>query len=408
MSVWDVVVGQRVLPTMQRAVDEAHATIAAGPATAAAGKTPPRRSATPTAAAMTHAWLIAGPPGSGRSVLARAFAAALQCPDRGCGECQACRSVRSGTHPDVTVVATEGLSIGVDRVRDLVRAAAMRPVAGRWQVVLVEDADRLTDEAVDAMLLSIEEPPPRTVWVMCVPSAEEIAPTIRSRSRLVQLRTPPADAVAGVLRGEGVPEEAAVHAARASLGHVGRARGLATDEQARERRAQVLRLPQRLDSLAEALDAAAKLVSAAEADAEAHCDELDEREVQRLTDTSSMAQGRRALRVDKAALSELQKEQKRRRTRVKRDSLDRALVDVLALYRDVLLLQLLGEDAEERLFNPEMLPSLGRLAARTNPVATIRCIEALTQAREALEANASPLLALESLAVTLAREGRAA
>ena len=90
---------------------------------------------------MTHAWLLTGPPGSGRSNAARAFAAALQCEQGGCGVCNACRTSLSGAHPDVTLLRTEQLSIGVDEVRDLVRCAAMSPTLGRHQVIVVEDAD---------------------------------------------------------------------------------------------------------------------------------------------------------------------------------------------------------------------------------------------------------------------------
>lgn len=392
MTVWDAVVGQTVLDQLRAAAASAAEQV--------------RRSEHLRQSAMTHAWLIAGPPGSGRSVLAKAFAASLLCPDQGCGECSECRTSLSGAHPDVTIVATEGLTIGVDRVRSLVHTASLRPASGRWQVLVVEDADRLTDEAADALLLSIEEPPERTVWLLCVPAADEMAPTIRSRCRLVCLRTPPAESVAAALVGEGVDQATASFAARASLGHIGRARGLATDEDARHRREEVLRLPQRVDDLAEALEAAAKLIAAAEDDATEHCDALDRAEMdQFLQAQGAAAPGKRVARVDRGARSELEKDQKRRRTRVKRDSLDRALVDVLALYRDVFLLQVMGSAATDRLVNAEMAPSLARLAEATSADATLRRMEAVMQVREALDGNASPLLALEGLAVTLAREG---
>lgn len=407
MSVWDAVVGQTVVGQIREAAQEAAREVEASSLTSTSADHAGHggRAADHTGA-MAHAWLITGPPGSGRSVLARSFAAALQCPDLGCARCAECRTVAAGTHPDVTVVSTEGLSIGVDRVRSLVRAAALRPSQGRWQVLIIEDADRLTDEAADALLLSVEEPPARTVWMLCVPSATEMAPTIRSRCRVVALRTPPSDAVAAVLEREGVDADVAAFAARASLGHIGRARGLASDAAARERREHVLRLPQRLDGLVDALEAADGLVVASEDDATTHCDALDEAETERLQETLSTAGGRRAVRVDRSALTDLAKDQKRRRTRVKRDSLDRALVDVLALYRDVLLLQILGDQAGGRLVNAEMRPSLERLAAGTTAAATLRRLDAVADARAALNANASPLLALESLAITLAREGR--
>jgi len=175
-------------------------------------------------AGMTHAWLFTGPPGSGRSVAARAFAAALLCPDGGCGHCPSCHQVRAGTHADLLLVRPDGLSYGVKQTRNLVLRAAGVPTGGRWQVVLFEDADRATEQAANALLKAIEEPPPRTVWLLCAPSAEELVTTIRSRCRLVVLRTPTAEAVAGVLTGEGVAPDRALAAARAAQGHVGRAR----------------------------------------------------------------------------------------------------------------------------------------------------------------------------------------
>ena len=127
--------------------------------------------------AMSHAWLITGPPGSGRSNAARAFAAALQC-ERGARSCSACRTSLSGAHPDVTLIRTEQLSIGVDEVRELVRRAAMSPTLGSCQILVVEDADRVTERGADALLKSIEEPAPRTVWLLCAPTADDVVATI--------------------------------------------------------------------------------------------------------------------------------------------------------------------------------------------------------------------------------------
>ena len=187
--------------------------------------------------AMSHAWLITGPPGSGRSNAARAFAAALQCERGGCGQCSACRTSLSGAHPDVTLVRTEQLSIGVDEVRELVRRAAMSPTLGGCQVLVVEDADRVTERGADALLKSIEEPAPRTVWLLCAPTADDVVATIRSRCRLLTLQTPPTAAVAELLQTrDGVDPALAAYAARVAQGHIGRARALARDENARLRR----------------------------------------------------------------------------------------------------------------------------------------------------------------------------
>jgi DNA polymerase III subunit delta' len=387
VSVWDAVVGQTVVPELRRTVADANAVLA-GDGNAGA--------------AMTHAWLFTGPPGSGRSVVARAFAAALQCPNRGCGACAECRDVRNRTHPDVADVVTDGLSIKIRQIRDLVPRAALRPSRGRWQIVVVEDADRLGEDAADAILLSVEEPPPRTVWMLCAPTPEDIVATIRSRCRVLTLRTPPYDDVAEhLVRTVGANRELAEFAARAAQGHIGRAKALATDEAARARYRDVLRLPFALADLSTCLDAAATLVEAAKVDAEQHCDELDAREIDELKQALGVgATGRRPRNVD-AAVKELEREQRLRRTRVQRDSIDRALVDVLALYRDVLVCQL-GGGVE--LVNREVRPSIDRLAAASTPESTLRRMEAVVAAREALEANAAPLLALEAMTLSL-REG---
>ncbi len=148
---------------------------------------------------MTHAWLFTGPPGSGRSNAASAFAAALQCEQGGCGECHSCATARAGSHPDITVIRTDGLSIGTDVAREYVRKSALRPALGRWQVLIVEDADRLTDQAANALLKAIEEPSKHTIWMLCAPAVEDVIITIRSRCRPVLLRTPSAEAIAGLL-----------------------------------------------------------------------------------------------------------------------------------------------------------------------------------------------------------------
>src|ERR1700689_5010159 len=208
MSVFDGLVGQGVVGgELSNAVDAASAVLRGEPGTG-----------------MSHAWLFTGPPGSGRSVAARAFAAALLCRDQGCGACPSCRQVAAGTHPDLLLVRPDGLSYGVRQTRELVLKAASSPVYGGWRIILFEDADRATEQAANALLKAIEEPPPRTIWLLCAPSAADLPTTIRSRCRLITLRTPPTSAVAAILRAEGVSEELALDAARASLGHIGRAR----------------------------------------------------------------------------------------------------------------------------------------------------------------------------------------
>jgi DNA polymerase III subunit delta' len=357
----------------------------------------------PHALAMTHAWLFTGPPGSGRSVAARAFAAALLCPDQGCGHCPSCRQVAAGTHADLLLIRPDGLSYGVRQTRGLVLRAAAAPVASRWRVVLFEDADRATEQAANALLKAIEEPAPRTVWLLCAPYADDLPTTIRSRCRLVTLTTPRATAVAEVLEREGVQPQRARNAALAAQGHIGRARRLATDEEAARRRAEVLRVPGQVGSLGQALRAAAILVKAAEAEAAVVTEELDEPErdaLRRAFGEGSTGKGvATALRGGAGAMRELEDRQKSRATRVKRDSLDRALLDLAGYYRDVLAVQI---GASVELANESRDDELRELAAASGPADTVRRIEAIMRCRQRLAANVAPLLAVEELTLALA------
>jgi len=351
----------------------------------------------------THAWLFTGPPGSGRSVAARAFAAALLCPSQGCGQCRSCRQVFAGTHADLLLVRPDGLSYGVRQTRDLVLKAASSPVYGGWRVIVFEDADRATEQAANALLKAIEEPPPRTIWLLCAPSAADLPTTIRSRCRLITLRTPSTAAVAAILEREGVKPEQALDAARASLGHIGRARRLATDAEAARRRAAVLALPARVTGLAQAFDAAADLVSAAETDATATSEALDvpERDaLRRAFGEGSTGKGvATAIRGSAGAMKDLQDRQKSRATRIKRDSLDLALLDLAAFYRDVLAVQF-GADVE--LANGASEDDLRAIAMASSPRTTVRRIEAIMTCRERLAASVAPLLAVEEMALALA------
>ena len=352
---------------------------------------------------MTHAWLFTGPPGSGRSVAARAFAAALLCPDGGCGRCASCHQVRAGTHADLLLVRPDGLSYGVRQTRGLVLRAAGAPSGGRWQVVLFEDADRATEQAANALLKAIEEPAPRTVWLLCAPSAEELVTTIRSRCRLVTLRTPPPAAVAQVLARDGVDPGRALAAARAAQGHIGRARRLATDPEAARRRDEVLAVPARLAGVGPAFAAAATLVKAAETEAAAITEELDvpEREaLRRAFGEGSTGKGvAKAIRGSAGAMKDLEDRQKSRATRLKRDALDRALLDLAAFYRDVLAVQV---RAEVELASAGHERDVRKLAGASRPETTVRRIEAIMACRERLELNVAPLLAVEEMTLALA------
>ena len=352
--------------------------------------------------AMTHSWLFTGPPGSGRSVAARAFAAALQCADGGCGHCHECHTALSGAHADVEIVSPSGLSYGVAETRDLVTRASLAPTRGRWQVLIVEDADRFTEQALNALLKSIEEPPPRAVWLLCAPSQEDLLPTIRSRCRLLTLRIPRVDELAEHLAGEGIDHSVAAFAARAAQSHVGRARRLANDPDAQRRRRDVLELPTQVATIGGCFAAAANLVDAARDDAAAVVDALDAAETTALKEALGDVGGRGRARPRgvAGAISDLEKRQRSRATRTQRDSLDRALLDLAAYYRDVLTVQL---GAEVELVNPDLVTSIHRLAQTSAPEATLRRIEAVLACREAVDLNVAPLLAVEAMALSLHR-----
>ncbi|MBV9487108.1 MAG: DNA polymerase III subunit delta' [Frankiaceae bacterium] len=349
---------------------------------------------------MSHAWLFTGPPGSGRSVAARAFAAALQCANGGCGTCHECHTAMSGAHADVEIVQPTGLSYSVAETRQLVARAALAPTRGAWQVTIIEDADRFTEQALNALLKALEEPPPRGVWLLCAPSTEDLLPTIRSRCRMVTLRIPPYDAVARYLEREGIPADTAAFAARAAQGHIGRARRLANDSQAAARRLDVLRVPFQVGQVVDCFKAAARLVDAAKAEAVAVSNALDEEEKDALREAMGDT-GQRGVAKPRGmagAMSDLERRQKSRATRTQRDALDRALVDLAAFYRDVLMVQL---GATVDLVNPDLEAGLGQLATASTPEATLRRIESVLAAREAIEANVAPLIAVEAMAIGL-------
>ena len=383
MTVWRSLVGQ------QTVVDELASVAAAGERALRGDPT----------SGMTHAWLFTGPPGSGRSTAAVAFAAALQCELAGCGICESCHLVEIGTHPDVRVVRPSLVSFGVDETRDLVRRAALAPSGRRWQVMVVEDADRLTDQAVNALLKAVEEPAPHTVWLLCAPTTEDLLPTLRSRCRHVRLRTPSTEAIVAVLVDrDGIDPAVAASAARASQGHVGRARWLATDPDARRRRSDVLAIPASLTGLDACLDAATTLGAAAEEDARAATESVSEVETEQMRRALGFGTVGKAPRGAEGAMRDLEGRQDKRAKRQQRDSLDRALLELLAFYRDVLARQLGGQTT---MTDGAAAIAVAALAGSTEPAATLRRIDAILACREALESNVSKTLALEAMTFAL-------
>jgi DNA polymerase III subunit delta' len=393
MTVWDDLVGQQPAVAVLRSAAIAARDVHEG------RPTPP--------GALTHAWLFTGPPGSGRSVAARAFAAALQCVsdgEPGCGVCSGCHTTLTRSHPDAHAVVPEGLSISVAMMRAVVATAARMPALGRWQVVLIEDADRLTEQASNALLKAVEEPPARTVFLLCAPSThpDDVAVTIRSRCRLVPLRIPPADAVANILSRSGVDAETARWAAAAGQGHVGRSRRLAHDADARARRAEVLAIPASLTSLAACLAAADHLVGAAEAEAAAITVERDAGEAEALqTALGAGGTGRGAAAASRgatAAVRELERRQRSRATRTQRDALDRALVDLAAFYRDVLLRQA-GTAVGPA--HPDFADDVAAVARRLTPAGALQRLDAVLACREAVDLNVKPRVAVEAMTAAL-------
>lgn len=373
-GVWADVVGQpEVVATLQRAVT--------------------------TPGSMTHAWLFTGPPGSGRSTAARAFAAALQCPDNGCGACRECRTVIDGSHADLTVLATQGLSIQVRDARELAVAAQHSPSVGPWQVILIEDADRLTERAADALLKALEEPVARTVWLLCAPSLEDVIITIRSRSRHVRLRTPSIEAVADLLeRRDGVPKEQGLLAAAAAQSHVGLAKRLAKDDAARGRRSDTLNLAGSIRSLGDAIRAAEALDTLAKQESAAAAGERDAAERERLLEQlGADAAARTQPPHVRSQLAALEKEQKTRATRITRDVIDRSLVDLMSIYRDALVTQ---TGSPVPLINQDHRVQVETLAQHA-PESLLGAMDAIGTARERIDANVPPLLALEAMMISL-------
>ncbi|PYY40773.1 DNA polymerase III subunit delta' [Curtobacterium sp. MCPF17_046] len=351
---------------------------------------------------MTHSWLITGPPGSGRSNVAAAFAAALV--GNGPDDDHTLRLIAAGTHPDVSRLTTQRVIITIDEIRALVTSSHFSPSVGRYRVMIVEDADRMTERTSNLLLKALEEPPERTVWILCAPSEADLLPTIRSRVRSVRLRVPGIESVADLIVARtGVDRVLATDAARQAQSHIGMAQRLATSEDARDRRRRTLTTVLGIRSVGDAVNAAAALLAVADEDAKAITLERDAEERDAALRSLGVQPGGTVPPALRSQLRVLEEDQKRRATRSLRDGLDRILVDVSSLYRDLLLLGL-GAPAEP--VNLTIRHELERALPSVPPGAALEVLDAIATARQRIGANVAALLALEALLVTVARAVR--
>jgi DNA polymerase III subunit delta' len=391
MALWDELTGQ----------SEAIAVFAAAAEAAAAGGS--------NDSSMTHSWLITGPPGSGRSNLAFAFATALlsdsaDSKGNAANEESVRRQVAARTHPDLGVLSTERVIISIEEVRQLVAISQFSPSVGRFRVMIIEDADRMTERTSNVLLKALEEPPPRTVWILCAPSEADLIPTIRSRVRTVQLRVPSVSDVAELIsRRDGVDIDVATRAAREAQSHIGMAHRLATNADARRRRADTIELALGIHSVREAVLAGSALIELAADDAKAITEERDAEERESALRSLGIEPGGTIPATLRAQLKSLEDDQKRRATRSLRDGIDRILVDLLSLYRDVLILQL-GVTTEP--INLSIRPELVRASEVSNAQQTLATMDAIATARRRIDANVTPVLALEAMLVTAVRTGQ--
>ena len=355
-----------------------------------------RHAAQPGSASMTHAWMIVGPAGSGRSTLALAFAATLVSQG---DDDQALALVSAGTHPDVSVISTDRVTISIDEVRELVTQSYYAPSRSRWRVIVMEDADRMTERTSNVLLKALEEPPPQTVWILCAPSTQDVLPTIQSRVRTITLRTPSAEQVAELIhRREGVSHERALEAAREAQCHIGMATRLATDDDARSRRNHTVQAVLQLRSVSQAVTQAGALIAVANEDQKALLEKLDEQEREETLRSLGIQPGGSVPAAVRSSVKALEENQKRRATRSLRDGVDRICTDITSVLRDVLMIQL---GAGGDLVNERFRAQLEQRASDTTAAHSLAAIDEVQVARDRIASNTPPQLALEAMLIAV-------
>ena len=350
---------------------------------------------------ITQSWLICGPPGSGRSNMARAFAAALESPDHGMNDepTRVTQQVLAGTHPDVTVLATNKVTIGIDQVREIITASEQMPATAPWRIIIIEDVDRMLERTTNVLLKEIEEPAEHCIWLLCTPSAQDVLPTIRSRTRIVNLAVPSTQAVAGFLTSTtNVEPKVAQRAARLAEGHIGIAKLYATDEQVMTDRDELVVGVLNLARASDAVLLAGSLIDNAKAQAEADASRITAGQEAEFRRINGLAPNDRIPPKLRGAFNQIAKKDdvKRLVTRRARDVLDRALNSIASIYRDVAVLQNNAEDSVG-LINLENRSPITELSVRLNRAGAVTRLDEVAHARKRLAGNGNPLLVFESL-----------
>lgn len=350
-----------------------------------------------------HAWLFVGPPGSGRSNMARAFAQSLICKDAGCGECKDCQLVRFGNHPDLSVLTTDKVVITIDEVRSLVSSSSLGSATGGYRVMLIEDADRMAERSSNVLLKALEEPPEKTIWLLCAPSEMDMLPTIRSRVRKLNLSVPSASEVASLLsEREGVEPELALNVAREAQSHIGMARRLANSYEARQRRSESIQIALGISDLGKAMVAAEHWLALAKKDGESLAQEEAQQEKNQLLASLGLTLEDKVPAQLRSELKTLTENQKRRETRAVRDGLDRILLDLASVYRDIVRIQL---GASGDLVNEQLRDAIELRARASRVQQNLQVLDEIKLARERIEKNVRDLLVLEALATSMIFRG---